>query len=149
MISFQGESLQLLRPELEPLMVRHWEEVCVDREFFRLNPNWEMFERLEDLGLVIAVTARDDTKLVGYVIYLLQPMMHYAHVRLAQEDAHYLMPEYRTGWNAVRMFRFAEGELRAAGAHATVVHTKAAMDRGSLFSYLGYQRHETLYLKRL
>lgn len=152
MITFQSESLALIRPELEPLMVRHWEEVCHDKEFFRLNPSWDSFKTLEDAGLVVTITARtEQSQLVGYVVYVLSPLLHYNQIRMAQEDAHYLAPEYRKGWTAARMFRFAENELRVHGLHATVIHTKAhkELDRGALFQRLGYQRHETLYIKRL
>lgn len=153
MIYFQTEPFQTLKPELGSLIKAHWLEVSPDPEFFQLDPAWEIFDRMDELGLVVAVTARrvDNDELVGYIIYLIQPMMHYKNLRLGQEDAHYLKPEYRKGWTAVRMFRIAEGILRSLGVHLTVVHTKMreGLDRGPVFKRLGYQPHETLYLKRL
>lgn len=149
-LHFSMEPLSVMRPEMEPLMKTHWQEVCHDQQFFQLDPNWEAFQHLEDNGMLISLAARTSTdELAGYVVYVLSPMLHYRQRRVAHEDAHYLLPVYRRGWTAVKMFRCAEECLRQAGVHVTIVHTKAGLDRGPVFQRLGYEKLETLYIKRL
>ncbi len=149
MIIFASESFKGIRREAKPLFFAHWREVCHDPEFLKLDPDWETFDALEDHGLVHTITARDGARLVGYIVFILQPLLHYKAVRCALEDAHYLMPGYRQGWNGLNMFRFAEEELKKLGVHVIKIHTKSALDKGPVFKRLGYSLTEHNYMKRI
>lgn len=151
MISFASESLVGNKFEMEPLMRDHWYEVTPDTKTFVLNFHWDLFSKLEDAGLVKMIVARHfpSGTMVGYVIFIIQPMLHYQHLKVAIEDAHYLMPDFRKGWTAIRMFRFAEKVLKGVGVDVVRYHTKVKLDKGPIFKRLGYEHLENLYTKRI
>lgn len=149
MLTFQKESLRAVRPEMETLIRRHYEEVVSNPEVTVLDPDWERFEFMEDAGVVHTLTARVEGALVGYVVHLVVPSLHYRGLIQAHDDAHYLSPEYRKGWAAIKMLRAAEEMLMEVGVDAICYHTKERADihRGPVFARLGYKPQERIYTK--
>jgi GNAT superfamily N-acetyltransferase len=100
-------------------------------------------------GLLRCVTARDDSGLVGYAIFIVQPHLHYKSCKTAFEDIYFLRKEHRLGRTGIRLFQFAEEALRADGVNRIIMHTKIHMDNSRLFEYLGYKHTDKLYTKIL
>jgi len=97
LITFQEETLsQSLIEEGEDILKLHSEELS---EFsFKLNPDWKVYQQLEDMNTLHIVTARDDDKLIGYYVSIIYTHQHYMGTVVAENDLHYLLPEYRKGW---------------------------------------------------
>lgn len=97
MITFQEETLEHIRgKELDGILELHVEELS--KFSSELNPDWKVYQKLEDNNLLHIVTARDDKKLVGYYVSIIVMHYHYKDVVIAENDIHYILPEYRKGW---------------------------------------------------
>ena len=97
MITFQEETLkQIHDKEFEDILKLHSKELT---EFsFKLNPDWKVYQQLEDINVLHIVTARDDKKLVGYYVSIIMTHHHYKDALVAENGLHYILPEYRKGW---------------------------------------------------
>lgn len=137
----------LLGSGLRELAVQHWDESELYKETAPLAVDWAYLQSLERLGGYLVIAAFDDQKLVGYASYFVNKHTRSMHTTMAQGDAMYLLPEYRRGWNGVRLIRQAEAGLRQTGAvrinHAinTAVRIgKRGKTVGDLLEALGYRK---------
>ena len=120
-IKFAWGRFEKIASELLPLWERHWEEIALDKEQIPLKPHFESFYGYEVVGALRILTARDarTRDLVGYCFNLLGPHLHYS-IKHAHTDMFWLAPEYRTGWNGVRMLAANRRGLKQLGV---VLHT--------------------------
>ena len=153
-ISFHEAHFGWLRYEAEELLQAHYREASVDLTV-PLDPNWDLYEKLEQGGLEACVVARKDGVPIGYVVYFVMPSLHYRYT-VADNDIFYLDPAYRSGWLGARLFQIAELLLRERGVSQIVnrikLHVKpgrGTRDIGVLFRWLGYRPIETVYRKRI
>jgi GNAT superfamily N-acetyltransferase len=91
----------------------------------------------------------DGNDVIGYVIFMVQPHLHYKTCLTAFEDIYYLKPEYRKGRTGIRMFKYAEEVLKSVGVNRIIMHTKVHLDNSRLFEYLGYKNSDKLFTKIL
>ena len=147
MITLQQERLTDIIDELQPLITVHWAEVTGDGP--PLDPNWTAFRTLDADGIVRVLTVRSDAELVGYIIFILCPALHYRTVLLAHDDAFYLKPEHRKGTLGIRMFKEAEKMLAADGVDRIMYHEKHKAPMGKILDYLDYVPRETIWFKDL
>ena len=97
MITFQEETLEQIHDnEFESILKLHSKELNDLK--FSLNPDWELYQQLADNNILHIVTARDDEKLVGYYVSIIYTHPHHKGVLTAENDLHYILPEYRKGW---------------------------------------------------
>lgn len=97
MITFQEETLKQIRGrELDDMLKLHVEELS--KFSSKLDPDWNVYQKLEDNNLLHIVTARDNEKLVGYYVSIIATHHHYKNSIIAENDIHYVLPEYRKGW---------------------------------------------------
>lgn len=144
---FNADFMSFL-PDLKKLIEANYEELCVTKEF-PLMPDYEVYERIAKSGNITCIVCMDGDEVVGYVIFLIQPHLHYKTCLTAFEDIYYLKPEYRKGRIGIRMFKFAEDVLRSANVNRIIMHTKIHLDNSKLFEYLGYKHTDKLYTKIL
>lgn len=149
-LHFDVEPLKAVQPEMLALTPRHWNEIR-DRNTPALDVNWAWFASLEESRNLLIVTARNNGELVGYMLFVVAPLPHYRGHLCAHDDAHYLVPEFRKGWNGVRFIRAAEKALKERGVTRVSFHHKNRSDinRGAVFKRLGYDPIETIWSKRL
>jgi hypothetical protein len=98
------------------------------------------------------LTVRDGTRLVGYAFMLVQRHLHYCSTLWAVSDMFWLEPDYRFGWDGVRMFKQVERGMRELGVKVIVLNYKFHFqsDRGRLdrlFHRLGYSPTEIIVSK--
>jgi len=134
--------------ELRGILPDHYDELCITKDF-PLAPDYEAYGKLYNAGVLRCITARSEEGLVGYVIFIVQPHLHYRTCRTAFEDIYFLKKEYRLGRTGIRLFQFAEEALRADGVNRIIFHTKVHLDNSRLFEYLGYKHTDKLYTKIL
>jgi hypothetical protein len=148
-LTFQRERLADVRKEVEPLLVRHWDEIALNKDTVPLDPDWDMYLRIEEAGFVCAITARRDGVLVGYVNYIISRNLHYRSLLVAEGDIFWLAPECRKGTAGIRMLRCAEGVLKEGGVNKIVNKVKLHFDIGVLFERMGYKPIERIYAKMI
>lgn len=146
MITYQEEAYSKCLPELMALYPEHYDELSVTK-VFELEPNYEVYKQLEQLNILKLITCRDDNKLLGYILFIVTPHLHYKSCITAVEDIYFLKKEYRKGRVGIRMFQFAEKFLKEIKVNRIIYGTKVHLDNSKLFEYLGYSFFEKLYTK--
>lgn len=132
--------------EMEAIFPEHYEELCVTKDF-PMAPDYDAYKRLVDAGFIRVITVRADKELIGYIIFIIQPHLHYKTCLTAFEDLYYLKKEYRLGRIGIRMFKYAEDVLKRIGVNRIIMHTKVHQDNSKLFEYLGYKNTDKLFTK--
>lgn len=147
MVSFQQEFLCQVKDECIPLIERHWEEIAINKDRIKLNPDWDAYDLLEDSGRLTIFTARSSEKLVGYLVVLLGNNIHYKDHVFASNDIIYLHPDYRKGMTGVKLIKFAEKYLKKDGVSVMVMNTKVHSPFDIILERLGFTPTERLYSK--
>ena len=146
-ITYQTETMSQCVEEMSGLWELHWQEIALDRQKVKLEPDVQMFEVLDSLGQLVIVTVRDDGKLVGYHVSLVRSHLHYKSSLTAYVDMYFLHPDYRGGMAGYKMFKFVESALKLRGVERIYSGTKLHKDMGKLFERLGYNETERLFVK--
>lgn len=146
-MQFQLEPVQSLISELLPLIKKHWQEVELNQSKIALNPDWEMYKTLEDYGQLKFFTARDNGKLVGYYSLTMGVSVHHKDHKFATSDVIYLDEEYRSGFNALKLIKYVESNLKQFGVSFVMISTKAHKPFSVLLERMGYGLNEQIFSK--
>ena len=107
------ESFTEIYGELLPLFHSHWLELGPFRDRMPLAPNLEIYKYLESGQELLTLTARQDRKLVGYLIAAVRPGLHYSQTIQAITDIPYVHPSVRGRGIGVRLFLAAQEEFKS------------------------------------
>lgn len=149
MIEYVHEKVDDVVNEITPILEEHWEEVAVNKEVIKLNPDFNAYRTLETAGNLALFTARDEGVLVGYFVVIANYNPHYKDHIFAINDVIYLKPEYRGTMVGSELISYAEKRLKEAGTSVLVINTKTHIPFDSVLSRLGYTHVENTYSKVL
>lgn len=150
MISIQTETWKAIDAEIEDIAGFHWEELALDQLLFQRDLDHERYLKMDELGMMHVVTARDGAKLVGYIVCFVMPHLHYKSSGLtALADMYYLLHEYRKGGLGVRMFREMERGLKERGVIRAHMSCKVHEDHTRLFEGMGWKLTDYTFSKLL
>lgn len=147
MVTFQEESLREVALEVQSLLREHWEEIALNKDVIKLDPDWEKYEQLAEGGILRILTARADGKLVGYYVSVVTPHLHYRGSLTAFGDIFYLKKEYREGLIGYRMLKANDKMLKGHGVQRILAMEKLHQPLGQLWKRLGYTHVENVYSK--
>ena len=157
-VVYQEERFTDLRHEGAHLFAKHWREATADAAV-PLDLDWDRYRLMEDAGFMCTMTVRSaaDRSLLGYVVYIIWPHLHYRRLVVAETDSFFVDPAAARGWVGVDLFRRSEALLRQRGVHHAWARVKLHVLRGrarrhnllALFLWLGYQPVEMVLRKRL
>ena len=148
-VKYQQEFLSSVRGEIEPLLNSHWEEIALNKEKIKLNPDWEAYRSFEDQGKLKIFTARDDGQLVGYFVVIVGTNIHYKDHLFAANDIIYLSPKHRKGFTGIKLIKFAEKCLKNDGVSVLTINTKVHQPFDKLMDFLKFRKIERVYSKYL
>tara|TARA_R110000744_G_scaffold12907_6_gene38051 strand:+ start:686 stop:1138 length:453 start_codon:yes stop_codon:yes gene_type:complete len=149
-MKIQQENYWDVLGDIKPLLIKHWEDIALDKDAVKLDPSWEMYDYLANHGNIHVTTVRnDDGVMVGYCVYILSRAMHYATETYADGDIFWLDPDYRKGTIGIRMLKAAEKSLATLGVTKVLNKVKLHKDVGKIFEHLGYSAIERVYAKRI
>ena len=134
--------------EFEKLFPEHYEELCVTKDF-NYEPDYEAYKRMAEAGMLRCITCRNDEQLIGYIIFIVTPHLHYKSCMTAIEDLYFVTKEFRKGRVGIKLFQYAEQVLKDRGVKRIVMHTKVHLDNTRLFEYLGYKMTDKVFTKML
>ena len=149
MITYHVESFAAAYEEAKPLIFNHWEEIALNQDSIKLNPDFEAYQNLEDQGRLHIYTAREGDKLVGYFAVIAIEHLHYKDHIFAHNDVIYVDPEYRKGFTAWRLIKFAEQQLTLSGVSVMMINIKRHKPFDKLLQRLNFKETESIYSKRL
>jgi len=131
--------------EVEPLLVQQWRELAADQERVPMVPDYAVYLGLWQAGACHVVTARDDGKLAGYIVFFVRCHPHYATTLMAFADSFYVLPEYRKSLLALRMVKHAIADLKRCGVQVVHCYAKPFNNLGKVLEYAGMTPTETTY----
>lgn len=134
-VVFGIEPLMVAYAEAGDLMQLHYEEIARNKQLLKLNPDMEKYQRIKDN--VLLVTARSDGRLIGYFLWLMFNHAHYKDVLVAEEDLHYLLPEYRRGLTGYKFIKIACQIAFDHGADIISVREKIGHEHPAMMKRLG------------
>lgn len=146
-LEFAHESLTQVRREIEPLLKQHWEEIALNKEKIKLNPDWKQYGRLDAMNALRFYTARSDGKLVGYFVVIINKNMHYQDHLFATNDIIFLAESHRKGTAGIKLIKYAEEKLRAEGVSVMVINTKEHQSFDKVLERLEFNLTEKVYSK--
>ena len=146
-ITYQVETLAATRDEALPLLERHYEEIAQFKDIQKLDPDWDAYATMERAGRLWVMTVRDHGALVGYIVMVIARALHYKQLLVAQEDIHFLLPEYRKGLTGYRMLVKAKQAMQARGCKMIIMRCKAEIvNHAPLFERLGGELSDLVYV---
>ena len=143
------EAYSDIKNDLEEITRIHWEEVALNKDKIKLNPDWARYEALEKEGRLGIYTARCEGELVGYFWVLADYSLHYKDHMFAANDAIYLKKEFRKGLAGLKLIKYAEEDLKSRGISVLVINTKVHAPFDKLMERMKYNLIERVYTKYL
>lgn len=147
MIGYFEERVEDIWPDMQEHLIAHWQEVSSLPDH-PLDVDYEKFLALQNEGMVVCFAARDEGRLVGYVVDFIQFHPHYKSVKMAVTDIFYIAPDYRSKC-ARGLFRYVEKIEKEMGVKVRVTRAKSANNAGAFLQLLKYKEAEISYSKRL
>lgn len=144
-VEFAVEAYREVVEEVKGLLEDHWQEIALDKDAIKLEPDWDNYRWLAERGMLHIVTARDDGWLVGYHVSVVRPHMHYRSSLTCYADIMYLKPEYRLGMTGYKLIRFFRDSVKARGVQKIYMMTKLALDLDPILRRLGFTPIERVY----
>lgn len=143
-VTFQRETLAVVRPDVQELLTQHWNEVAHHKDIRTLDVDWEQFEIMESIGKLFVMTARDDGLLVGYTAALLRPHLHSKGLQTAYVDAIFMTPGKRQHNVGLRLIQHTDTALSAL-SDFIYWHVKPERDFSRLLERMGCEYIEAIW----
>jgi len=116
----------------------HWEEIARNKEEIKLNPDFESYIQLDELGRLLVTTVRDGDELVGYIINFIAPHLHYKDWLMSDNDILFIHPQYRKKGVFSSLLKFTIDCLKERGVGVIHIHMKTKHDFGPLLEKFGF-----------
>jgi len=147
MITYQEESFAEMLEEMKSHLDEHYTETETYQDKVPLNPDYDAYQVLEDLGALSVVTARDDEKLVGYCLTFMNMSPHSKDHLFATNDMIYVERDYRHTAVAPELMSMVESVMQDNDVSILTFNMKTHIPFESLLDNLGYDRVESVYSK--
>lgn len=144
---FKLESYANVKHEIKPLIEAHYQEIALNKDKIKLNPDWKQYARLDRDGALRCFTARKDGKLIGYFIVIVSRSLHYMDHLFANNDIIFLAKGHRRGLTGVKLIKYATDHLEREGVSLLMVNTKIHQPFDKILERLGYNKIERVYSK--
>ncbi len=149
-LKFQCEPVLKVKPEMEPMLEDHYQELTLHKDKIKLAPDWELYDKLEKSNQFYLLTARDaDTdELLGYSAWFVKPHIHYKETIVASNDVLFLRKDQRSGMTGIKLIKYSEQEMKKY-AHKITWHVKGEPDFRPILHRMGYADEDVIVGKML
>lgn len=144
-MKFALENLAKVRREIEPLLKQHYDEIALNKDIIKLNPDWEGYARLDNINALRVYTARKNDELVGYFVVIVSKSLHYRDHLFANNDIIFLAKSARKGLTGVKLIKYAIESLAAEGITKLHINTKAHQPFDAILERLNFEEIERVY----
>lgn len=145
MVTYQLDSYSSIKNEIKPLLSEHWEEIAINKDQIKLNPDWKEYARLDSIGALRCFTARKDGELIGYFVVIIRKSLHYSDHLFAYNDIIFLTKQGRKGTTGYKLLKYVTEEVAKEGVSLMIVNTKTHQPFDPLLERLGYNHSENLF----
>ena len=146
-ITYQEEKLKDILEELKPMLTLHWEELANHKTDRPLDPDYDMYELMNDNNIIRIYTVRSDEKLIGYSFWIIANHLHYKTWRYALSDIYWLHPDHRKTGVSFDFFFKMEDWLKGLGVKSINIQDKLNHSHANFFNRLGFTPIEQNYEK--
>jgi GNAT superfamily N-acetyltransferase len=146
-LDFAIEPFRQVYDEMKALLVPHYEEVAKDKHLFRLAVDESFYDAIQARGNLVIVTARHEGRLAGYFVWFTAQHPHYKNVRVAEEDVHFMLPEYRRGMAGYMLIKRAVELVGTVGVKHWKAREKIGHEHPALWKRLGFKPTDVVYAK--
>lgn len=147
MITYQAENWGSYYSDCQELWLEYYTEISVDKDNLKLSMDIEKYKSMEDSGILKILTARKNTKLVGFFIGLLTTHLHYKDSLCAFQDLLFVSKSQRKSTIGIRLLKEAEILFKENGADYLFFASHPSKDISSLLKYLKFRKNDTTYIK--
>ena len=135
--------------ELKRLLDTHYDELALNKDKVPLSPQWNLYDHHEKSGALVYVTLREAGELIGYIISIVAPGLHYSTCLTAHMDILFVRPDRRdaSAKGVLLMIDTLEKELRRRGVQRWFMGTKLHKDIGAVFRRRKFEAVEMTYTK--
>lgn len=150
-VTYGIERLSDIEDEVRVLHEAHYNEtetLYLDTPF---SPSYDRYKASEEAGQFVMFTTRVGSKLAGYLQYYVFNDMH-TEMKVAREDAFYVLSDYRGKKLGPNMLAYAEDALRQLGCKKVGMSSKAPVggpDIGPFLEGRDYKPVAIFYMKDL
>lgn len=148
-MDFNHEAFTGIRRQIEPLLIDHWNEIALNKDAIKLNPDWKEYARLDMVGALRVYTAREDDVLCGYFVVIVSKSLHYKDHLFANNDIIFLSKDHRKGTTGIRLIKYAVEQLTAEGIKLININTKVHQPFDVILERQGFNLVERIYSKRV
>lgn len=151
MLTAMPEPFMAQVEELKQLLNTHYLELALNQDKVPLDPQWDVYDSYEQAGRLVYVALRDAGELIGYVICMVAPGLHYKTCLTATMDILFVNPLKRdkSAKGALMLVDTLEKELRRRGVQRWFMGTKLHKDIGVIFKRRKFTAVEMTYTKWL
>lgn len=143
-IKYQRERFDPFHPQIKALNDAH----AVELRGMPSDLNLAAYDNLQKEGRMIWITAKDGDKYVGYSSHFWHRHLHF-DLRIGQDDAWYVMPEYRKQGIGRRLRELAIEEMKKDNVDLVYGRLKVAHPHDDSMTGLDYKPWETVWLLNL
>ena len=133
----------------EPLFEEHYEEIARNKQVMKLKPNWPLYDTINATGWLFIYVAMQDDVCIGYSMNLMMHHLHYADLRVCQNDVLFIKKEFRGGRLGLRLIKITEDHARSEGCKLMLWHGKEHTALAKLLPKLKYGVQEIMYSKEI
>lgn len=145
-ITFHLEKFKDVIHEALPLVESHYKEIAHYQDI-PLEPDIDLYIKMEDAGIIKVFTARIEGELIGYAVFIIKQNPHYKNSLQAIQDVIYIDPKSR-GFG-FRFITWIDIQLASMGVQVAYQHVKAAYNFGPMLERIGYKLIDHVYGRRL
>lgn len=141
-----GDRMSSLLPSL---LEEHWDEVAKNKQLMILKLDIEKYKLFEELGILVALFAYAEDKIVGYSFNLIQPHLHYADLICAYNDLLFVSKAYRNSPLGIKLIKETEKIAKTKGARLMLWHAKENTTLAKILPRMGCNIQEIIYSKEI
>jgi GNAT superfamily N-acetyltransferase len=143
---YAHESYTNIKDEIKPLLEQHYQEIALDQDVIKLNPDWDAYAKYDSIHALRCYTARnDDGDLVGYFVLMVSTSLHYKDHLFANNDVIFLRKDARKGMTGVKLIKYAVKCLQHEGITRININTKTHQPFDVVVERLGFELIERVY----
>ena len=135
--------------EAQTLFDEHYEEIARNKHVMVLKPDEITYRKSEEMGSIFILSARQDDVLIGYSVNFVTNHLHYADLRIAQNDLLFISKEHRGGRIGLKLIRETESHATSLGCKLMLWHCKENTTLSALLPRINYGVQDIIYSKEL
>ena len=143
MITLTHERLGQARSCVETLLPAQYQET--GDPLMPCEPNWAMYEKLEQTGAFMLIMVRDDDRAIGYCAAILHPSMNSRQMLVGTISTYFVEERDNRAFILKTMLGAVQDMLFARGAKQIKIETEYTHSAARLLERMGYQAEAVRY----